>query len=242
MTFRCGIAATVIALLVPIAGRAQETQKVAGQVVDSAGKPVAGADVAAFWGADSGSMQPFGGVQTDKDGRFTLPMQFYGLPQALLAFDKDRKSGGLTVLNGKAPPAKPVEIKLGPVVRVHGEFASKELGAKPAWTNVYMLIDRARILQCSSMKASFSFLLPPGNYQFWGYGADITNLKKDLTLAADVPDLDMKTLDVPATVIARHRGKEPPAWNVTDARGVKKDVKLSDFRGKWVLVEFWGFW
>jgi hypothetical protein len=29
---------------------------------------------------------------------------------------------------------------------------------------------------------------------------------------------------------------------VTDARGVKRDVQLSDFKGKWVLIEFWGFW
>ncbi|MGE5191819.1 MAG: TlpA family protein disulfide reductase, partial [Deltaproteobacteria bacterium] len=32
----------------------------------------------------------------------------------------------------------------------------------------------------------------------------------------------------------------PPQWNVTDARGVKKDVQIADFRGKWLLVGFWG--
>jgi hypothetical protein len=237
------LALVVIGVLVPIAVRAQETQKVTGRVVEGAGKPVAGADVATFWGADTGQMQPFNGVKTDGEGKFTLSVQFYGMPQSVLAFDKERKQGGLTILDGKAAP-RALEVKLGPVVKVHGDFVSKELGARPTWTNVYMsaLPSRARVLQCSSTRAEFSFLLPTGKYQFYGYGADIQNLHQDLELTADKPDVDLKSLDVPATVIAKHRGKEPPAWNVTDARGVKKEVKLSDFRGKWVLVEFWGFW
>src|SRR2546427_2043 len=34
-------------------------------------------------------------------------------------------------------------------------------------------------------------------------------------------------------------GQKPPAWHVTDARGVSKEVQLSDFKGKWVVVDFW---
>jgi thiol-disulfide isomerase/thioredoxin len=29
---------------------------------------------------------------------------------------------------------------------------------------------------------------------------------------------------------------------VTDAKGIRKDITLADFRGKWVLLEFWGTW
>ena len=35
-------------------------------------------------------------------------------------------------------------------------------------------------------------------------------------------------------------GKEPPPLAITDARGVRKDVKLADYHGKWVLLDFWG--
>jgi hypothetical protein len=101
---------------------------------------------------------------------------------------------------------------------------------------------RGFVLACSSPKAEFSFRLPPGKYQFWGYGTDVRDKREEITLSADKQDLDFGTVDLPATPIARHVGKEPPAWHVTDARGAPKDVKLSDFKGKWVLVEFWGFW
>jgi thiol-disulfide isomerase/thioredoxin len=37
-------------------------------------------------------------------------------------------------------------------------------------------------------------------------------------------------------------GKEPPELAITDARGVPKEVKLADFRGKWVLLDFWAVW
>jgi thiol-disulfide isomerase/thioredoxin len=32
-----------------------------------------------------------------------------------------------------------------------------------------------------------------------------------------------------------------PNWHITDARGVTKSVQPADFKGKWLLVDFWGF-
>jgi hypothetical protein len=240
MKARCWIAAAILGLL-PMAARAQEEIKVTGRVIDAAGKPVAGAEIATFWSTVKEKLNPLRGVTTDAEGRFTLPVVFYGRGEALFALDKDRKIGGLIVVEPKAV-AKPLEIKLAPLVHLHGKFACKELNKPLKWTNVYLLSGPARFAMCSSEEASFSFLLPPGTYKVWAYGTDIQDLKKDITLKADERDVDLKTIDMPATIIARHKGKAPPAWHVTDARGVKKDVKLSDFKGKWVLLEFWGFW
>jgi hypothetical protein len=36
-------------------------------------------------------------------------------------------------------------------------------------------------------------------------------------------------------------GKTLPDWTVTGVHNAKSDVKLADFKGKWVLLEFWGF-
>ena len=42
--------------------------------------------------------------------------------------------------------------------------------------------------------------------------------------------------------IAKMYGKKPPELTVTDARGLNKDVRISQFAGRWLLIEFWGFW
>jgi hypothetical protein len=240
MKVQCWATAVIIGLL-PITARAQEDIKVTGRVVDAAGKPVAGIEVAPFWNTDKAKITPYRGTTTNAQGHFAVPMAFYGRGQALLAMDRDRKTGGLIVLEPKEA-AKPQEIKLGPLVHVHGKFDCKELGKRPKWTNVYIMSGQARFSACSSDEASFSLLLPPGAYKFWGYGTDIQDLKKDITLRAGDTELDLGTIDMPATIIARHKGKAPPEWHVTDTRGIKKDVKISDFKGKWVLLEFWGYW
>jgi hypothetical protein len=241
MNVRCGIVAGGLALALPLAVRAQDEVKVRGRVLNAAGKPVVGAEVATFWNAENNKMTPHKAATTDAEGRFALAVTFYGRSQGLLALDKEHRTGGLVLVEPK-DAEKPVEVKLASLIHLHGQFSCKELNKRPSWTNVYIMSGEARFAMCSSREASFSFDLPPGTYKFWGYGRDVESVKKDITLKADERNMDLKTIDLPATILAKHKGKALPAWHVTDARGVKKDVKLSDFKGKWVFLEFWGFW
>jgi hypothetical protein len=225
--------------------------KVTGKVVDAKGQAVEGATVASFWmrsargndGQGESSIKPVRGVRTDREGRFTLELQLYGRDGALLAMDRGQRMGGSVIVKAKGP-IEPITITLGPLVRVHGLFSCTELGKPPTWTNLYVSLmpSGVRLVMNDSREAKFDVLVPPGTYQLWGYGTDVADLRKDITAKADTPDLDLGTLDLPATIIAKHKGKSPPQWNLTDARGVKKDVRLADFKGKWVLMEFWGFW
>src|SRR6516165_9968085 len=112
MRSRCG-AAVALTLLVGLTAHAQERVKVTGRVVDAAGKPVAGVDVATLWNAENDRMTPSRGAATDAEGRFTLST--YSHLEAVLALDKQRKTGGLVLLDAKAAD-KPVEIKLVPLV------------------------------------------------------------------------------------------------------------------------------
>ena len=38
----------------------------------------------------------------------------------------------------------------------------------------------------------------------------------------------------------KHYGEPPPDWHISEARGISKDAKISELRGKWVLFTFWG--
>jgi hypothetical protein len=235
----------------PALGQVAGPVKVKGKVVDAKGAPVEGATVASFWmrsgrgtdGKGVSSFSPVQGVTTDRDGAFAIEIQLYGRDGALLAMDHSRKTGASIIVKAK-DPVEPVKITLGPLVRVHGSFSCNELGKRPTWTNVYISLmpGNVRLVMNQSQEAKFDVLVPPGTYRFWGYGTDVADLTKEITAKADSLDLDLGTLDMAATIIAKHKGKSPPEWKVTDARGVKKDVKLADLRGKWVLMEFWGFW
>ncbi|MFG0283308.1 MAG: hypothetical protein ACF8R7_02705 [Phycisphaerales bacterium JB039] len=218
-------------------------EPVTGRVVDAAGRPVAGAEVATFWSFTPDGAAAYNSATTGDTGAFNLDVSFYNRPTAIMALSADRATGGLIVVD-PADAAAQQTITLGPLVEVAGDFYCPEFEAKPTWTNVYMSVmpGRMRIASSMSEEAEFTFSLPPGEYEFWGYGRDVQNLRKTVTLSADEPAIDMGTVDLEATIIARHYGKAPPAINVTEARGADADVKLADYRNQWLLVEFWGYW
>ena len=221
--------------------------KLKGRVLGPDGEPAAGVAVSSFWivGEEDGEQTAYDGVETDAEGNFAAPVTFYGQDTALMAIDEAGELGGIAVV---APDEaeEPVEIRLAPLVNVHGTITSEDRGEPPVWTNVYVnvLPGKIRLVQNSSSAAEFSVWLPPGTYQLYAYGSDVTSIAETVELRADRPDLDLDlgALDIPATVLARLTGQALPAWTLADARGVSKDVTLDDYKGKWVLIDFWGYW
>ncbi len=206
-------------------------------------------------------------IKTDVDGRFCLkvPEIYY----AVMAMDQSRRRGGLVVLP-KGNAAAPVEIRLEPLVRVRGRFEGPEPGKAPGWTHVYTLVPRDssrplhtnRLVSCGSFEGRFEMSLPPGRYSLNGYndktdGQLVPN--KAIVLNATVPDVDLGVLRLTASGpsmedrvnrskangawgdYTKHYGEQPPRWHINDARGVNKNAQLADLKGKWVLVDFWGF-
>jgi thiol-disulfide isomerase/thioredoxin len=232
--------------LLAAAAVAQESAvKVKGRVLDGDGNPMKGVDVASYWSVseEDGKQVGLGNSTTDEAGRFSAKINFYGRDAALMAIDPVRKVGGI-VLVPVAKAKQEFEIRTSPLVRVHGRFDSENLGTAPAWTNVYinLMPGRIRVVQNSSRQARFSLLLPPGEYDMNAYGTKVQGIHKSLTLSAGESERDMGTINLPATFLAIHEGKDLPPWSVADTRGVKKDVTLADYRGKWVLIDFWGHW
>jgi hypothetical protein len=259
MSLRSWTAAILVGLALPMTLHGQVRQKISGRVIDVDGKAIAHADVSSLWRADGDKIQRITGVQTDQQGNFSLP-SLAAFGNAVMALDKERKNGGLVMVNGQVPS---LVVKVQPLIKVHGSLFCKELNKRPDKTSVsiyaqstsvpaiwslrpmsaqeviYLKPNPLRLLQGSAKDGVFSLLLPAGVYKFQAHGEQVQDVERMLTLSASRADLDLKTLDMPATLLASHVGKTLPPWKVTDARGAKKEVQISDFKGKWVLVTFW---
>jgi thiol-disulfide isomerase/thioredoxin len=113
-------------------------------------------------------------------------------------------------------------------------------------------------MRCGSFRGQISFLLPPGNYDLsvgsLSPNADLPKQKGQHGILLEIPrgkvTLDLGVLNVErprdkdgiARDYSQFYGKEPPELTATDVRGVPKGIKLADFRGKWVLLDFWAVW
>ncbi|MHC5540438.1 TlpA family protein disulfide reductase, partial [Singulisphaera rosea] len=128
-------------------------------------------------------------------------------------------------------------------------------------------IDSPRIVSCGSFEAKLDVRLPLGSYSLQAYSqfADQDLFEGELVpdrpieLKGDVPELDLGRLilakhgvQMPEKIAkaksegiwsdyTKHFGEPPPRWHVTEAKGVPKETQPSDFKGKWLLVDFWGF-
>ena len=236
-----------------------------GIVRDADGKPVSGAEIGeALFGVEGG-MGLTNAFRSDDAGRFRGSIEVYDLEQELplVALDNKRERAALTFWTPKQADEE-LELRLEPAIRVHGSLVTSGSQQPPEWSMVYVSTSRSsvrtsvpeggvvrieqytvrdvRIGQCRSETGRFEFRLPSGSYKLSCYGTNTTKVKRDVELTAAQLDLDLGVIELPQTIIAQNVGKEALGWHVTDARGVAKDVQLSDFRGKWVLLEFWGFW
>ena len=252
---RAGRLGLVVVLMWNLAAQAGPI-KVRGRVVGPDGAPVIGAEVGTSWIFEDGKNSPDGGTKTDADGSFEFETAFYDRPIALVAMSADRKIGGLVTvapikasgepIKSKLPPTlAPVEIKLGPLIRVHGNLDFPELNKDTDWILVTMSVGSEEILVAEyiASHAAFDLRLPANEYLFEVSGSyELQQVERKLTLKTDQPDLDLATIHLEATPLAKMYGKEPPPLHITDARGISKGIKLSDFPGKWVILDFWGYW
>ena len=220
------------------------TFSVTVKALDAENKPVPKADVALFWNVTGPMMASRSQEKiTDASGRVVLQVDDWNEKRPVLVLSSDRKLGGVVGVS-KADEGKEVTATLGPTVRVTGNLECTELNGKPKWANTMITADglRAPIAQNMGESAQFEFVLPAGKYGLRSYGTDVEDIKQTITLAADRPEVDLGTLDLKASPIAKLKGKTAPGWEITAARGVKPQAKLSDYKGKWVYLEFWGFW
>ncbi len=132
-------------------------------------------DVRAYW-RHVGQMEPRHATHATSaaDGSFTLKIP--DIYHAVVAMDRARQRGGLAVLT-KGEEDLPIEIRLGPLVRVRGKFSGPDPGKPPYWSHVYFMVpedparplDTCRIAHCGSFDARFELTLPAGTFELDAY-------------------------------------------------------------------------
>lgn len=195
------------------------------------------------------------------EGRFVALVD--GLTKvSLFVVDSRRERGGIALVE-KNGAEQSVSITMAPLVRVTAEVYCSALGKTPDWAGVRVFPvgpkgPHQSVMTCNSLRGKASFLLPAGKYDFAvrtkGPGARLPVPDGQAGVRVEIPDrttvVDVGVIDVPLQRgrdgVVRHYsrsyGKVPPPLAITDARGVPREVQLADYRGKWVLLDFWALW
>ncbi len=221
---------------------------VKGRIVDGGRKPIAGAKVALIWTHKDDKWQPFPSPPaiSDKDGKFVLKGEVWREIKHILAYSPDGTRAGMRRLDS-SNDVSDIQIVLAPTVEVKGEIVCQELGVPP-WFGFQVLAGIQGDIILTHYKARgnktrgiFRLRLPPGDYSYEVYGPSIVGKRGRLKVRSRA--IDLGQINVEASVVSKRRGKMFPEWHVTAARGVAPNkTAVSDLRGKWVLVEFWGYW
>lgn len=214
-----------------------------GTVVDAEGKPVAGAPVDTYWTTVNGKLAPRAGTRTDAEGRFKIRIQCIPKrPHPLMAVDATAAFGAVVVLDAESSDVA-IPLQLVPMTPVRGEITAKNLGFPIENCFLSISYDKAILglvgINCSG---KFALQLPPGNYRMAYHASDCVAAKGTASVLPNAQEVDLGTIDLTPTVLSQVYGKVPPEWQVSDARGVDPSAKLPDYLGKWVLLEFWGYW
>jgi uncharacterized protein (TIGR03067 family) len=148
-------------------------------------------------------------------------------------------------------PASPFSLRSGaltvtlePEVRVTGAVVSEDLkkaGVPVGRTNTVVYSRGTPVASYMATGGRFEFPLPAGEYVFEAYGSDLHEKRVPVTVPAGRSEGAVPPIDLKASALALLRGK--PAPELTGVVGWKGEkVALAGLKGKYVLLEFWGYW
>lgn len=202
-------------------------------------------------------------------GTFSLEVQ--DRPRApVFVVNAEHNLGGIAMVD-RSLSHRTVRVELTPMARMTAEIFCPEAGRAPGLVKAKIFVvgsDNIHLTMCGTYQGNVSFLLPPGEYEIYAEGVEpVARMQvpnrpsnipahgeysrgKRFTIPHGIADFDLGVLELllpkdsegNAVDITQFYGKRPPNLDIIDVRGAPKDLKLEDFRGKWVLVEFWALW
>jgi hypothetical protein len=237
----CGFALCALGSVV-----AAQEHAVALRVVDTAGKPIPGVTVATGWELDGRVMKPFeeaAKAVSGEDGRARVSFKQASKNVALIGYDSDQTRAGYAIIDTATD--EEYRLVLEPVAKLRAKVSITDwAGDYPEGGFNFMILlpeKHAAFAAYAPMKPEVEVPLPAGSYGYFIYSRDTSPFHKERAFkAGEVATLEPIVLEM--TPIAKNYGKPALPITVTAARGLEKPFRIEDYRGKWVLLEFWAFW
>lgn len=219
------------------------TKRISGTVVGADGKELANAEVSASWSLVKGAFEAKDKLKTDRTGRFSGEVEVPDGKVLLMAMDKDRKSGALLVATPEQL-AKPLKLQVRPLIAVSGSLDLSEFGSDaPGEAEVVVSIDGVQFFADKVKGGKLSYRLPAALYDMEVSVANGEALDEPFELAADTQKHDLGKLKLrPSRDFAKAQAGKAPKITVSDVINTSKSIKLEDYKGKWVFLEFWAHW
>lgn len=162
----------------------------------------------------------------------------------LAARDSPHEMTGITAASPATLQTGTATVVLHRERRIRGTIRSSELtaaGKEIGWTNTYLLCEGQRIGGCDSWTGNFEFIAPAGNYTLNAYGEQLKGRYINVTVPAEPGDFEVPPIELTASRLTVLRGG--PAPELDGVLGWKgTPTKLADLKGKYVLLDFWGYW
>ena len=214
-------------------------QSVCGTVTYPGGLPAPGVDVSSFWSQGL----PYRSSVTDERGEFVFGTDRDPGPIALLVKDRSRAFGGLLVSGGLEEGDPSHHIELEPLVSVSGSLECDSFEGSIAWANVIVREWKTgcRVAAYKATSGSYRFELPGGRYRFDIHGMGVRSARKVVSVPRGVGQLSVGPVRMMPTKLTTLSGRSPPGLPA-HGLGVGKGVRLDRLKGKFVLLEFWGYW
>jgi uncharacterized protein (TIGR03067 family) len=226
-------------------------QEVTMKVTGPDGKPVPGATVTRFMSLFEDPKKKEAKrdwtysevVKTAADG--TIRTKYEQLAgQALIVRDLENRRIAFAAPSPAALLGGEMTVSLKPECRLSGTIVCDQLkkAGKPiGWTNVYLMHAGRRLAMNNSREGKFEFIAPPGKHQMYAYGEDVIGKVVPVTVPAGQKEFTPDPVALPATKLKLLEGQPAPEFEgVIGWKG--KPVKLADLKGKYVMLEFWGYW
>jgi uncharacterized protein (TIGR03067 family) len=135
-------------------------------------------------------------------------------------------------------------VQLEPEIWIKGKIASDDLKAahisEIGGTTCSLMHQGNQIGGYVSTDGMFEFPVPAGDFVVSSYGEKFVNKHTSFTVPPGRSEFPL-TLNLKGTPLVHLKGKPAPEFK--DVLGWKGEkVSLADLKGKYVLLEFWGYW